>query len=198
MRYAVPGLASPDPLARRLPAVYAGDGMAQRLLAAYDDVLAPVHATLDNLWTYFDPKLTPPDFLDWLGGWVAASLAADRPVEQRRSAVIRAIRLHRGRGTAAGLAEEIFTEFGVWPEVVESGATTWSPVPGGAPAGDASPWLTVRVRVADPATVPLTRLRTVVENARPAHVPVTVEVLPPAEPGTTEGPGPAVEPGRPR
>ncbi|MEU3573930.1 SDR family oxidoreductase, partial [Kitasatospora sp. NPDC036755] len=65
-RAAVPGLPSPYPIGRLLPAMYADDDFAQRFTAGLDTVLAPVFATLDNLPAYFQPGLAPADFLDWL------------------------------------------------------------------------------------------------------------------------------------
>ncbi|WP_229403216.1 phage tail protein [Micromonospora okii] len=178
MRAAIEGLDSPDPLGRRLPAVYAADDLAQRLTGAYDQVVAPVHATLDNLWAYFDPALAPMDFVDWLGGWVAAGAGPERPPDERRRAVSGAVARHRVRGTAAGLAEEVRLATGFVPEVVESGGTTWSASPRAELPGAAEPALTVRLRVPEPTEALESRLRAVVEANRPAHVPYTVEVLP--------------------
>ncbi|WP_434742244.1 phage tail protein [Micromonospora sp. SH-82] len=178
MRAAVDDVATPDPLGRRLPGIYADDDLAQRLTGAYDQVLAPVHATLDSLWAYFDPALAPPDFVDWLGSWVAAGASPDRPVDERRRVVAAAVTRHRVRGTAAGIAEEVRLTVGVLPEVVESGGTTWSATPGSPLPGAAEPSLTVRVRVPEPTPELAARVRAVVEANRPAHVPYTVEVLP--------------------
>jgi phage tail-like protein len=178
MRAAVTGLVTPDPLGRRLPGVYAEDGQAQRMLAGFDEVIAPVYATLDNLWAYVAPELTPPDFLDWLAGWVGAEIWGEHSLTRRRAAVRDAVGLHRRRGTAAGLSDEVYALFGVRPEIVDSGATAWSPTPGTALPGSAEPDLTVRLRVPDPSAVPLARLTELVEASRPAHLPCRVEVLP--------------------
>lgn len=183
MRGSIDGLASPDPLGRRLPAVYASDDLAGRMLAGYDEVIAPIYATLDNLWAYFTPAHTPPDFLDWLAGWVGAEIASDTALPGRRAAVTRAVASHRGRGTAAGLGEEIFRVFGVRPEIVENGGTSWSAAPGGQLPGSSEIGLTVLVRVTEPETFPVRRLRALVAANRPATVPYTVEVLPEAAPG---------------
>ncbi|HWS34195.1 MAG TPA: phage tail protein [Actinoplanes sp.] len=177
-RAAVPGLLSPDPLGRRLPAVYAGDDLAQRLTGGFDDVLAPVHATLDNLWAYFTPGLAPGDFVDWLGEWVGAAAGRDWPLEQRRSAVANAVAAHRTRGTAAGLRTAIHDTFGVEAEIEESGGSTWSATPGGPLPGSPQPRLTVRVRLPEPSPSTATRIREFVEANRPAHVPCTIEVSP--------------------
>jgi phage tail-like protein len=177
-RAAVDGLRSPDPIGRRLPAVYAADDLTQRLTDGFDQVLAPVYATLDNLWAYLTPELAPDDFVDWLGGWVGATAGPDRPLDQQRAGVRTAVATHRTRGTAAGLRAEIRDVFGVEAEIVESGGTSWSATPGAALPGRPVPDLLVRVRVGQPTEVFVDRLRTFVEANRPAHVPCRVEVVP--------------------
>ncbi|GAA3733120.1 phage tail protein [Plantactinospora mayteni] len=177
MRGAVPGLGTPHPFVRRLPAIYATDELAGRMLAAFDEVLAPVHSTLDNLAAYLDPRLAPADFVDWLAGWVAAETAPGWTLGQRREAVADAVLRHRVRGTARGLAEQVQMVFGVWPEITENGGTAWSSTPGGPLPGTAVPALTVTVRVSEPDLVPLDRLQALVEANRPAHVPCTVRVV---------------------
>ncbi|MEV6342352.1 phage tail protein [Actinoplanes sp. NPDC051851] len=177
-RAAIPGLRSPDPLGRRLPSVYAGDPLTQQLTGGFDEVLAPVHAVLDNLWAYLSPALAPDDFVDWIGGWVGATAGPDWPVEQRRTGVINAVATHRSRGTVAGLRAEIRDVFGVDAEIEESGGTTWSATPGSPLPGSPEPSLLVRVRVPGAGPPVLAeRLREFVEANRPAHVPCRVEVV---------------------
>ncbi|BCJ56018.1 tail protein [Actinoplanes sp. NBRC 14428] len=176
-RAAVPGLASPDPLGRRLPAVYATDDLAQRLTGGFDTVLAPVHATLDNLWAYFTPGLAPDDFVDWLGEWVGATAGRDWPLPQRRHAVVTAVAGHRVRGTVAGLRAAIRDTFGIDADIVETGGTSWSATPGSPLPGHPEVSLLVRARATDPAPTLAERLREFVEANRPAHVPCTVELI---------------------
>lgn len=175
-RRAVPGLASPLPLGGRLPSIYADDDFACRLAGAFDEVLAPALSTLDCLDSYWDARLAPADFLDWLARWLAAEPPAWLPVERRRELVARAVGQHAVRGTVHGLAEQIRLVFGVEAEITDSGGASWSAVPGEPVTGPPEPWLTVRVQVADPASVPLVALRALVEANCPAHVPCTVEV----------------------
>ena len=70
----IPGLASPAPLVHRLPGVLQDDEFTQRFLHAFDDAYAPIITTLDSLACYFDPHLAPPDFVDFLAGWVGVAL----------------------------------------------------------------------------------------------------------------------------
>ncbi|MFI5931004.1 phage tail protein [Actinoplanes sp. NPDC051494] len=179
-RAAVPDLLSPDPLGKRLPAVYADDDLTQRLTDGFDRVLAPVHATLDNLWAYLSPDLAPGDFVDWLAGWVGANAGRDWPLDQRRAAVTHAVAAHRIRGTAAGLRAEIKETFGIDAEILESGGTSWSATPGSPLPGREQADLLVRVHVPDPTALLTERLREFVAANRPAHVPCTIEVLPAA------------------
>ena len=93
----VTGLPSPHPLASSLPGIYrdTGDGNAEyrparlvvRMMEAFDDVLAPILATLDNLDSYLDPEETPDDFLVWLGQLVGMPVDRSWPVERQRLAV---------------------------------------------------------------------------------------------------------------
>ncbi|MER6561666.1 phage tail protein [Streptomyces sp. NPDC001027] len=175
-RRAVPGLESPLPFGDRLPLLYADDDFARRMVAAFDDVLAPVLSTLDCLPAYWDPRLAPEDFVDWLGGWLAADVPPRLPAARRRELVAEAVRQHRLRGSARGLAEQIRLVFGVEAEITDSGGTTWSTTAGATCDESAGPSLTVRVRVADPRAAPLRELRALVEANRPAHVPCTVHV----------------------
>jgi phage tail-like protein len=178
MRGELSGLAAVHSIGERLPAVYAEDEFAQRWTAALDQVLAPVLTTLDCLYAYFDPRLAPDDFLDWLAGWVAFGLDEGWSGAQRRELVEHAVELHRWRGTRRGVAAHVELLTGGEVEVLDNGACTLSersgsPLPEGEP-----PQVTVRVRVDAPATVDQQRLRAAVAAAVPAHVHVTVEVLP--------------------
>jgi phage tail-like protein len=178
MRAGVPNLPTPYPIGDRLPAIYLQDDFTQRFTEALDAVLAPVFATLDSFAGYLDPRLAPADFLDWLAGWVALDLDDSWTPVQRRALVANAVELHRRRGTRRGLAAQVRLISGGDVEITDSGGCTSSdrpnaPLPGTSPAR-----VEVRVRVADPSTVDRARLRAAVVEAVPAHVRVTIEVLP--------------------
>ncbi len=185
-RLGLDGLASPRPFIGTLPALYQEDPFTQRFTRAFDGVLAPVHAAIDNLGAYLDPALTPPDFLEWLGGWVAALLDETWPIERRRAFVAQAADLHRRRGTLAGLTDHIriFTDGDV--QVRESGGAAWSGASGGALPGSGRPALHVRVAVRHASDVDPVRLDALVAAAKPAHLGHTVEVVVAGRaPGTT-------------
>ncbi|MER5214921.1 phage tail protein [Streptomyces sp. NPDC002838] len=184
-RAAVPGLPSRYPIGGQLPALYADDDFAQRFTAGLDTVLAPVFATLDNLPAYLDPRVTPSDFLAWLASWVGAADDPRWPVEPRREAVVRAVELHRWRGTRRGLVEGLRLALGVHAEVTGDGGATWSrtagadlpPQPPGRPL--------VRVWPDHEARVDAARVHEIVRAMCPVHTVCRVEILPgpPADEG---------------
>ena len=98
MRGIVPDLASAVPIAQRLPGVYQEGDFTQRFVSTFDTALAPVIATLDGLPGYVDPWLAPPDFLDWLAGWVGVEVGYlnARCERQDHIVVIAHFRLPRG------------------------------------------------------------------------------------------------------
>jgi phage tail-like protein len=162
-----------------LPSLYLDDELAQQLCAGLDQVLAAAVGSLDSIEAYVDPALAPPDFLVWLAGWVGLMVDETWPEEQQRRFVTEAVELYRWRGTARGLAGLVRIYVGVEPDIVETGAASWSSAPGGAVPGRTSrvnPALLVRVRVPDPGAVDQRRLTAIVAAATPAHVPYKIEV----------------------
>jgi phage tail-like protein len=151
-----------------------------RFLSAFDEVLAPVFVTLDNLDAYVDVRLTPGDFVDWLSGWVDLIPNHAWPVPRRRERIARAARLVRSWGTAQGIRDYIAAFAGVDPsnvEIVENGGVAYSPTPGGELPGRPEPHLKVRVAVPDPSQVDVGLLEQNVAGAKPAHVLHEVEVV---------------------
>ena len=182
MRGLAPGLVTPFPLGASLPGLYQEDDLVQRLCAGLDEVLAPVVTDLDCLHAYLDPATTPSDLVHWLAGWVGVVLD-DAPPERWRHLVRSAAALHRRRGTVAGLRDVVVAVFGVEPEILESGGTDWSARTGAPLPGSPEPFLLVRVRAPEGATLDARRLDALVAAVKPAHVPHRVEVLPGAPGG---------------
>ncbi|AKN70353.1 phage tail protein [Streptomyces sp. PBH53] len=184
-RAAVPGLPSRHPIGGQLPALYADDDFAQRFTAGLDTVLAPVFLTLDTLPAYLDPRVTPADFLTWLASWVGAADDAQWPEELRREAVVRAVELHRWRGTGRGLVEALRLALGVRAEVTEDGGAVWSSTPGAELPPESSAGPLVRVWPDRAARVDPGRVREIVRAMCPAHTVCRVEILPgqPADEG---------------
>jgi phage tail-like protein len=172
-----PEIDTPYPLSAMLPAMFQEDGFSLGLCEGLDEVLAPVLATLTCLEYYFDPAVTPLDFLEWIAGWVAVSLDQNWPEARQRALVARAGDLYRWQGTARGIAEHVALYSGVVPQVEDSGGAVWSPAPGGPLPGRPQPEVIVRVRAEDPGAIDLQHLDAIVAAAKPAHVAHRVEVI---------------------
>ncbi|MGW1133570.1 phage tail protein [Streptomyces griseoluteus] len=186
-RAAIPGLPSRHPIGGQLPALYAEDDFAQRFTAGLDTVLAPVFSTLDNLPAYLDPRVAPADFVAWLASWVGGVDDPRWPLELRREATLRAMELHRWRGTRRGLTEALRLILGVRADVVGDGAAVWSGTPGGELPPAPDPEIVVRVWPGREATVEESRVHELVRALVPVHTRCRVEVLSAAPSGSGEG-----------
>lgn len=177
MRGLIEGLTTPHELATALPAIFHEDPFAMRLTAALDEVLAPELLAIDNIDAYLDPYTAPVDFLEWLSGWVGIVLDETWTVEQQRDMVARATRLYSLRGTREGLASTVALYTGAEPEIEDSGGTVVSFFADGPLPGSETPALLVRAHVAPGRTVEPQRLEHLVEAAKPAHLPHTIEIV---------------------
>ncbi|MER6631446.1 phage tail protein [Streptomyces sp. NPDC000987] len=177
-RAAIPGLPSRYPIGEQLPALYADDDFAQRFTAGLDTVLAPVFATLDNLPAYLDPRVTPTDFLAWLASWVGAAHDPRWPLQRRREAVLRAVELHRWRGTRRGLTEALRLTLGVHAEITADGTAVWSNTPGTDLPPEPPAEILVRVWPTGDARPDPARIREVINTMRPIHTTCRLQILP--------------------
>lgn len=170
-------LASPHPLIETLPSLFQEDGFSQRFMAAFDEALAPIFVTLDNLPWYFDPWLTPADFLEWLASWFGIALDESWSIDRRRELVAKAFDFYRMRGTPSGLKAQIETLTGGSVELHETGGVVTSTTAGAQLPGSPNFAVLVQVTVDDPATINLKRLDKLVAAAKPAHVTHKVELV---------------------
>jgi phage tail-like protein len=160
-----------------LPGLYQEDDFARRLTSGLDDVLAPVFCTLDNLAAYFDPELSPTDFVGWLAGWMGLVLDETWPPERQRALVGQAAELYRWRGTVRGLAAVVAIHTGLQPEILDSGGTEWSPVPSRGLPPHRGHNVTVRLTVPAGSSVDVNRLDRIVAATKPAHVTHKIEIV---------------------
>ncbi|MGA8015621.1 MAG: phage tail protein I [Candidatus Dormiibacterota bacterium] len=179
MRALVPGLTTPHPLGRYLPALFQEDPFALGLVAGLDEVLSPLLSCLDNLSAYIDPALAPDDFLSWLAGWLGVELDDGWPEERRRAILQRAVDLHRMRGTAEGLRLQLELLTGGQVEIAESGGVAWSRESGTEMPGEPQPRMTIRVTVDDMGRVDPRALDRLIAESKPAHVVHQLEVAAP-------------------
>ncbi|MEX0789176.1 MAG: phage tail protein [Actinomycetota bacterium] len=181
MRAMDEALLSPHPLGHLLPGIYFEDGFIQRFTQGLDSVFSSLLSTLDNLESYFDPDLSPADFIDWLSGWVGLAGEPADTVEARREMIKRAVEIYRLRGTVQGLTEHIALAFGITPEIRETGGVSTSTTSRSALPGSEEAELVVILRVPDPASFNRSALDGFVRANKPAHLPHRIEVLAPGE-----------------
>ena len=202
----MPGADVPHSLESLLPGVYLepvdpkdGRGSAEfvrSFCAGLDCVMAPALVTLDCLEAYFDPRLTPSDFLEWLAGWVGLSLDQNWPEQQQRSLVLEASELYRWQGTARGIIEHIRLSTGFVPEVHDSGGVTWSTTPDSALPGDEVAELRVQLTIGADDDLDLGRLDATISRVKPAHMVHTVNIVRRARPQESPALPPAQLDGR--
>jgi len=170
VRGLVEDLASTRPLIGTLPGIYQEDELTGLLTGVFDDALAPVLSTLDNLPAYLDPALTPDDFVDWLAGWVGILPDETWPIERRRALVALAVQLYRRRGTAAGLAMHVRLLGAADVDVTDSGGASWSRKPGSKPPGTGANSVKVTVTQPKKGQLDQAKIDELVASSKPAHV----------------------------
>lgn len=104
----VDNLETPFPLIQSVPPMLAQDAFVQRMMPAFDEVLAPIISTLDCLDSYFDPEITPADFLRYLSSWVNSHTEDELSVPGLRHSVATAVAMSAWRGTTSSLHTRFF------------------------------------------------------------------------------------------
>src|SRR3954452_9783680 len=179
MRGVIAELDTAQPIGPMLPAIYQEDEFSMRFVAGFGDGLAPSPVTLDWLIDYFDPAVTPTDFLDWLAAWVGIEVDESWETERRRAAVATAVEMYRMRGTISGLQANLEVLSGGQVEITDSGGVAFSTSPMGPLPGQDSPRLAVRVTVPGAEERQSKAIDAIVSAAKPAHVVHRVEVVQP-------------------
>jgi phage tail-like protein len=186
-RGTVPHLPSPARLGDALPGLFHDDefdartgtvqpNLVQRFTMAFDELLAPVFSCLDNLDAYLDPRTAPPDFLEWIAGWIGVELDETWTLERRRALVLHAVELYQWRGTARGLAEAVAVFTGVEPEIVDNGGVSWSTGPENELPGSPEPHVVVRFPADHAPGVDRARVEALIGAAKPAHLIAEIEL----------------------
>jgi phage tail-like protein len=113
---------------RHVPDVYQEDAASRRFLARFltlfEDSFDRTERAIDNLPALFDPLAAPPEFLNWLAGWLAVTLNEDWDTARQRRAIAEAFETFAWRGTARGLQAEVRSYTGMDVVVEEPIAQT--------------------------------------------------------------------------
>ncbi|MBN1656886.1 MAG: hypothetical protein JXA93_00720 [Anaerolineae bacterium] len=102
-----------------LPAIYRDDDLMGRFLMLFESFWAPVSRQIESMPNYFDPRMTPPEFLPWLASWIDLVLDERWPIDKRRRLLAAAAALYRKRGTRQGLEEYLEIYTGARPRIIE-------------------------------------------------------------------------------
>ena len=110
-----------------LPAIYrrsdaVGRNLVRDLCFLFEHMFDSVERNLDDGWRFYDPHVSPNEFLDWLSGWTAFTIDLDWPEAQKRALIKRAVDLYRIRGTKRGLTLFLKLFTGHEPDIKEN---TW-------------------------------------------------------------------------
>lgn len=92
---------------RHLPAIYRADpesaAFLERFLSLFESTFVGVEEEFAAITRYLDPRGIPPEFLSWLGGWLAVGSDETWPDAATRDLLSRAPELFTKRGTREGL-----------------------------------------------------------------------------------------------
>lgn len=111
---------------RHLPAIYQEDPVSreflERFLSLFESHFFDLETEITRLFSYFDPALTPPDFLPWLGSWLNVALEEQWLEAQKRLLIAEAYHLYRLKGTPAGIIKLVEIYTGKAPRILEHAA----------------------------------------------------------------------------
>jgi phage tail-like protein len=110
-----------------LPAIYrrsdaVGRNLVRDVCFLFEHMFDSVEINMTDGWRFYDPHVTPIEFLTWLSGWTAFSLDLDWPEAEKRALIKRAVDLYRIRGTKRGLTLFLRLFTGHEPDIEEN---TW-------------------------------------------------------------------------
>lgn len=84
---------------QNLPAIYESDDFTSRFLMLFESFWKPISQQIDQVAWYFDPDLTPPDFIPWLASWVGMQVDDLLPTERVRKLLKKTMTFFQRRGT---------------------------------------------------------------------------------------------------
>ncbi len=147
-----------------LPGIYHDDRFLAGFLGIFEAILSPLDRQIEQLHAYFNPSLTPAEFLPWLGVWFDLVLDENWPEGRRRQLIRCAVDLYQRRGTAQALKDYLAIYLGVEPEVTED------------LDGPNAFHFTVTCRLDGPDQADEQRIRRIIEEEKPAHTSYTLHL----------------------
>ncbi len=102
-----------------LPGIYSDSDFLKRYLLIMESILAPHEWGIDSFEQFYNPLLTTPDWLQWIGEWFDILIHPEIPVERQRAVIKELGMLFRRRGTRYGLERLLQLYFDVTPVITE-------------------------------------------------------------------------------
>jgi phage tail-like protein len=102
-----------------LPGVFSDSDFMKRYLLIMESILQPLDWGVDSLEQYYNPLVTTPDWLQWIGEWFDVLIHPSLSVTRQRAVVKELGVLFRQRGTKRGLTRLLELYFGVLPQIEE-------------------------------------------------------------------------------
>ncbi len=170
---AIPGVpADRSSYLDHLPGIYRDNQFLGRFLLIFESILGPIERTVDNISQYFNPDLTPPECVAWLGSWLGLVLDERWPEERRRGLISSAVELFQWRGTRRGLSEFVRLYSGITPEIVELSLSEVSAAP------DRAFRFTLRLRVPPGVDLDRALIESIIDLEKPAFAACALELTP--------------------
>ena len=108
---------------RYLPAIYQEDPTSkdflERFLSIFETAYNDLETKINYIYKYFDPKIAPPNFLDWLASWLNVAFEEDWKDEKKREFLQEAYNLYKQKGTPSGITRIIEIYTGKKPVLLE-------------------------------------------------------------------------------
>jgi phage tail-like protein len=105
-----------------LPELYETDQFMGRFLMLFESMWKPISQQIDQVDVYFDPGLTPENFIPWLATWIGLPVDDNLPPERKRALLKSAMMLFQCRGTLNALQTYLQIYTGGEVEVIEQRA----------------------------------------------------------------------------
>ena len=102
-----------------LPEIYHENDFLNRLLMLFESFWKPIEGQVSQPDVYFDPSLTPEEFLPWMASWVGISWDENLPAGRKRALLGSAVGLYQSRGTRQALIDTLSLYSGGRVEIIE-------------------------------------------------------------------------------
>jgi phage tail-like protein len=184
---APPVVSAREYLRKSVPGIYQDGDFGLRFLAALEETLDPIVATLDVLHSYFHYSLAPRDVLELLAAWLGLTIDESWPDARLREAISNEGELSRRRGTKKGLELALAIGFPDLPLRIEDGGGITFSASAKAGANAPKPSFIVYCDTPIHETKQLAIAR-VIDQTKPVHVTyrLRVKAPPPKKPPAPE------------